>query len=232
MINRKKLCMGMICVLCLTGSVCGCQKQSGQASNENKMDSSAEAKISDSTSAEDDSNEYKKQAKKYYNIDINEARKMRDEYEKTHKNKKKIKLDQEKEMEEALAAYRRERDTMTYEEGDYIVSGVPNEGEYGLDFSEEYTDFDTKEMEEAYGTADDYVKNVLKLDTEAECCVDPRILHIYKDKDKGVAKGYENSNIYLAEYCDSDNTWKYIIMVRDGQGKPWRVIHHGTSYKK
>lgn len=232
MINRKKLFTGILCVLCLTGSICGCQKQSEQASKENAMESSVEEKISDSTSVENNSNEYKKHVQKYYNLDINEARKMRDEYEKTHKDKKKIALDQNREMEEALAAYRRERDAMTYEEGDVLMTGAPNEGEYGLDFSEEYTDFDTKEMEEAYGTASDYVKNVLKIDTDVECCVDPRILHIYKDKDKGVAKGYENSNIYLAEYCDSDHIWKYIIMVRDGQGKPWRVVHHGISYKK
>lgn len=230
MIKRNNFLKSMLLVLCLTATVCGCQKKSDQVSGESA--GASETKISDSTSEGNDSNGYKKQAQKFYNIDINEARKMREEYEKTHKDKKKIKLSQDREMEEALAAYRRERDGMTYEEGNYIVSGAPNEGEYGLDFSEEYTDFDTKEIEEAYETAKNYVQKTLKIDTDVECCVDPRILHIYKDKDKGVAKGYDNSNIYLAEYCDSDNTWKYIIMVREGQGKPWKVIHHGTSYKK
>jgi hypothetical protein len=60
-------------------------------------------------------------------------------------------------------------------------------------------------------------------------CVDPRIWEIYSANDKGVANGYEPENIYVTEYCDN-GAWQYLILVREGKGSEWKVIHHGSSY--
>ena len=60
-------------------------------------------------------------------------------------------------------------------------------------------------------------------------CVDPRIWEIYEAEDKGVAEGYETENIFVCEYCDN-GSWKYLILVREGKGSAWEVIHNGSSY--
>jgi hypothetical protein len=62
-------------------------------------------------------------------------------------------------------------------------------------------------------------------------CIDPRINAIYDDEDKGVATGYENENILLKEY-ETNNKYRYIILVRESTSAPWEVIHEGTSYKQ
>ena len=63
-------------------------------------------------------------------------------------------------------------------------------------------------------------------------CIDPRILNIYEDEDKGVAAGYDNNNIFVCEYCNEDGVWQYLILVREGKGSEWNVIHNGSSYKE
>ena len=56
---------------------------------------------------------------------------------------------------------------------------------------------------------------------------------IYDDEDKGVAKGYENENIYIEEFeTEKDDVYSYLIAVRDSKDSPWKVIHHGNSYKE
>ena len=86
---------------------------------------------------------------------------------------------------------------------------------------------------EAIDTANSYVENTLGITVKTRnttyMCVDPRIWEIYSAEDKGVASGYEPENIYLREYCDN-GTWQYLILVRDGKGSAWEVIHHGSSY--
>ena len=63
-------------------------------------------------------------------------------------------------------------------------------------------------------------------------CPDPRVLAIYDDEDKGVAAGYDSSNIFVCEYCNGDGVWQYLILVRDGKSGAWSVIHDGSSYKE
>ena len=56
------------------------------------------------------------------------------------------------------------------------------------------------------------------------------MIAIYEDEDKGVASGYDADNIFLCEFNDNGN-WQYLILVREGKGSEWEVLHHGSSYK-
>ncbi|CBZ02500.1 hypothetical protein EXN25_01250 [Clostridium botulinum] len=84
-----------------------------------------------------------------------------------------------------------------------------------------------------------YIENELKIparpvyEHNTSECMDPRMNAIYDDKDKGVASGYDNENIYIEEYeTEKDDVYSYLILVRDSKDSPWKVIHHGNSYKK
>lgn len=142
------------------------------------------------------------------------------------------------ELEEELKKYRQEREEMIQEANGLVEGGSPDEDKYSFDMSGLfYTgQFDTREMTEAYAVARIYVTEELEVKPETKMitymCVDPRILAIYDDEDKGVAKGYENNNIFVCEYRDGEGTWQYLILVRDDKGKLWKVIHNGSSYKE
>lgn len=84
-----------------------------------------------------------------------------------------------------------------------------------------------------------YIENELKIPARpvyqhnVSQCLDPRINEIYDDEDKGVANGYDNENIYIEEYeTEKEDVYSYIFLVRDSKESPWKVIHHGNSYKK
>lgn len=137
------------------------------------------------------------------------------------------------ELEKEMAAYRAERENGESSLGNYTLAQLPSEEnyKYGIGSSDSYTDrFDARELNEAFGVADDYVKGTLKLESEAWACIDPRITSIYEDEDKGVADGYDADNIFLCEYNDH-GTWQYLILVREGRGSDWKVLYHGRSYK-
>ena len=139
------------------------------------------------------------------------------------------------ELEEELAKYRQEREDNIQEVGGLVEGGSPDESNYTFDMSGiGLGQFDTREMTEGFAAARIYVTGTLgiKPSTKMEVymCVDPRVLAIYEDEDKGVAAGYDNSNIFVCEYCDESNVWQYLILVRDGKGSAWKVIHHGSSY--
>ena len=36
----------------------------------------------------------------------------------------------------------------------------------------------------------------------------------------------------VCEYCNEDGVWQYLILVREGKGSEWNVIHNGSSYKE
>lgn len=147
-------------------------------------------------------------------------------------------IDDDRELEETLAAYRKERETMVATKmGNGLKGyGAPNPEDYGIDDNgtKYLLEFDSRETAKAYETSENYVKETLGVKTEtkvvAYMCVDPRIYKIYEDEDKGVAKGYDNDDIFITEYYDGEN-WQYLILVRDSKGEPWNVIHHGSSYK-
>ena len=142
----------------------------------------------------------------------------------------------DEELEEKLASYRQAREEKEpIDLGNGVtMSGNVNEAEYGIFFDASILrSFDTGELMEAIDTANSYVENTLGISVETRdttyMCVDPRIWAIYSAEDKGVANGYEAENIYLREYRDN-GMWRYLILVRDGKGSAWKVIHHGSSY--
>lgn len=136
-------------------------------------------------------------------------------------------------LEKELAAYRAEREKGESSLGNFTLGKLPSEEnyKYGIGGSDSYTArFDARELNEAYKAADAYVEETLKLESEAWECIDPRMIAIYEDEDKGVANGYDADNIFLCEYNDN-GTWQYLIMVREGKGSDWKALYHGSSYK-
>lgn len=146
---------------------------------------------------------------------------------------------EDEELEKSLEEYREERETMTNVSLRNGASGygAPNLEDYNITTSvlDFILDFDAREINEAYEAAKEYVEETLSIKKETKIsvypCVDPRIIEIYSDEDKGVANGYSADNIFVCEYCD-EGIWKYLILVREAKGEPWSVIHHGSSYKE
>ncbi len=142
------------------------------------------------------------------------------------------------ELEEELKKYRQEREDEIQESNGLVEGGSPDEDHYSFDLSKSYytSQFDTREMTQAYAAARIYVTESLGIKPitkmTAYMCIDPRILNIYDDEDKGVAAGYDNNNIFVCEYCREDGVWQYLILVRESRESKWNVIHNGTRYKK
>lgn len=140
--------------------------------------------------------------------------------------------------QEELKNYRQEREDAIIEVNGLVEGGSPDENNYSFDMSGlDYAGrFDTKEMAQAYAAAKIYVTDILGIKPNTKMttymCIDPKMLAIYEDEDKGVAAGYDNNNIFLCEYCNEDGVWQYLILVRDSKDSPWNVIHNGNSYKK
>lgn len=145
-------------------------------------------------------------------------------------------VSEDDELEEKLAAFRRDRDDSVIDLGNGVtMGGSKNPEDYGfsIDMSA-VKNFDTRELTEGYAAGKSYVENTLGFVPETRntvySCADPRIWAIYDAEDKGVANGYDPENIFICEYCDH-GTWQYLILVRAGKGSPWEVIHHGSSYR-
>ena len=142
------------------------------------------------------------------------------------------------ELEEELKKYRQEREDEIQESNGLVEGGSPDEEKYSFDLSKSYytSQFDTREVTEAYAAARIYVTDSLGIKPITKMvtymCIDPRILNIYDAEDKGVAAGYDNNNIFVCEYCKEEGVWQYLILVREGRGSEWNVIHNGTSYKE
>ena len=142
------------------------------------------------------------------------------------------------ELEEELKQYRQEREDTIQESNGLLEIGSPDESNYSFDLSKSYyiSQFDTREITEAYAAARIYVTDSLGIEPATKMvtymCIDPRIWNIYEDEDKGVAAGYDNNNIFVCEYCNEDGVWQYLILVREGKGSEWSVIHNGSSYKE
>lgn len=173
------------------------------------------------------------------NTQNNAEESMQDETENSFQSSDSSSSDQtDIELEEQLARYRQEREDTIQEANGLVEGGSPNESSYTFDLSgTSYSgQFDTRETTEGYAAARIYVTDTLGIKPGTKqvvyMCVDPRILAIYDDEDKGVAAGYDNSNIFVCEYCGEDNVWKYLILVRDGKGSQWEVIYNGSSYKE
>ena len=141
-------------------------------------------------------------------------------------------------LEEELNQYRREREELIRETNGLVEGGTPDEGKYSFDLSHTFyeSQFDTKELTEAYAVARVYVADTLGIEPGTKMvtymCIDPRMLAIYDDEDKGVAAGYDNSDIFVCEYSDADGVWQYLILVREGKGSAWNVIYNGKHYRE
>lgn len=140
-------------------------------------------------------------------------------------------------LETELDRYRQDREDTIKEENGLVEGGSPD-GDYSFDLSgtNYAAQFDTRELTEAYAAARIYVTDTLgytpKTKMAVYMCIDPRMLEIYEDTDKGVAAGYDNSDIFVCEYCSENNGWQYLVLVRDGKGSSWNVIYNGSSYKE
>ena len=167
------------------------------------------------------------------NIEDGQESQMNIEDEQTEESSQSQFTETTDDIEEELAAYRTEREKGISSLGNYTMVQLPNDENYNYDVgdSSSYTfRFDSKELNEAFKAADVYVKSTLNLESDVWACIDPRMIAIYEDEDKGVANGYDSDNIFLCEYNDNGN-WQYLILVREGKGSDWEVLHHGSSYK-
>ncbi|MHB9944364.1 hypothetical protein CF095_03000 [Clostridium botulinum] len=145
------------------------------------------------------------------------------------------------EIDKDLARRRKKRKEGAKEtaEGSFAVgepcSVVPGQSKNMPDRSKETYE----QFEQLSRVSRNYIENELKIPAKpvyqhnTSECMDPRMNAIYDDKDKGVASGYDNENIYIEEYeTEKDDVYSYLILVRDSKDSPWKVIHHGNSYKK
>lgn len=105
--------------------------------------------------------------------------------------------------------------------------------------SENRPEFDKEEYKIIFNIVYDYLAEKFDIDRDDEIalaridnatCIDPRINKIYDEDDKGVANGYKNENIYVHEYEDTNNSYKYLVMVKEKD--MWKIIHDGESYLK
>ena len=167
------------------------------------------------------------------NIEDEQESQTNIEDEQIEENRQSQSVETTDDIEKELAAYRAEREKGTSSLGNYTMVQLPNEENYNYNVGDgsNYTSrFDSRELNEAFKVADDYIKGTLNLNGDVWACIDPRMTAIYEDEDKGVANGYDADNIFLCEYNDNGN-WQYLILVREKKGSDWKVLHHGSSYK-
>lgn len=207
---RAKFIMMGLCIVMLTS---GCGNQGTTIVGEDQEDNKVgvfEAGDSETKPEENGQEEFKE----------NE---IRDQQEETEN------------LDEILLRYREERQNSNQTMSDGTVLVVePSQIEYDIDFSGyEYMNslFDTREKTEAFDAALNYLKATYGIE-KVNSCVDPRIYELYGSEDKGVANGYEDSNIFVAEYCNSGGEWNYLILVREGKGSEWKVVGDGKDYKE
>lgn len=223
--KNKKLFTTMVVFVMVTG-LAGCAKESG-----NEPD----APIQIESSAIEDERESKE------DTDVSDTQKQGESQVQTpipENDEGSVDEQTDTQLDEELKNYRQEREDMIQEANGLVEGGSPDEDNYSFDMSGSFytSRFDTRETTEAYAAARIYVTDTLGLKPSTKMvtymCIDPRILAIYDDEDKGVAAGYDSSNIFVCEYCNGDGVWQYLILVRDGKGGAWSVLHDGSSYKE
>lgn len=230
--NNKKISAVFLCMMIMGLTACG----SGEGSSLGIAFSQAEPITIETETVEQSSSDIQGQKEmKTQETQISSVDEQQEEAEQEVLDSEAGIADDE-ELERNLAAYREAReDAKPISLGNGVtMGGSVNPEEYGISFdASPVGNFDTRELMAAIDTANSYVENTLEISVETrnttEMCVDPRMWAIYEAEDKGVADGYDSENIYLREYCDN-GTWQYIILVREGKGSAWEVIHHGSSY--
>ncbi len=148
---------------------------------------------------------------------------------------------QDSELNKTLAEMRTYRkENVTVENGSATTFAMNDSQITGQ--TENRPDFSSEPKELTYARIEvmhNYVENVVDVQEregygwDIAQCIDPRMNAIYDDEEKGVADGYANENIYVAEYeTVKDNVYSYFIMVRENQNSEWKVIYDGLSYKE
>ena len=139
---------------------------------------------------------------------------------------------QQEQLDMMLAQFRLEKKMRELERG--VVSVSPEDFTRFPGQSQnipKFSSYDSRAMSKAWI---DYVENKyngFKTHYFSRQCVDPRMNAIYDDADKGVAKGYQNEDIYIVEYeTVEEDVYSYLILVRE-KDNSWKVIHEGLSYK-
>lgn len=166
---------------------------------------------------------------------IFETNKKENEHTKEKENEVQSHQKETETLDESLLRYREEREKSNEKMPDGTVMVVePNEDDYDIDFSGyEYMSslFDTREKTEAFEAALKYLKDTYGIE-KVYWCIDPRVYELYGNEEKGVADGYEDDNIFVAEYAGVDGEWNYLILVREGKGSEWKVVRDGKDYKE
>ena len=149
-------------------------------------------------------------------------------------NDNKTSSPQQEQLDMMLAQFRLEKKMRELETGTVIVS--PEDFTRFPGQSQNIPNFDDLSYVDFLARAEawvDYVRNKYNgfNPVISRQCVDPRMNAIYDDVDKGVAKGYQNEDIYIVEYETVDeDVYSYLILVRE-KDNSWKVIHEGLSYK-
>lgn len=164
-----------------------------------------------------------------------EINKKEDEHTGDKENEAKNPQKETETLDESLLRYREEREKSNEKMPDGTTMVVePNEDEFDIDFSGyEYMSslFDTREKTEAFEAALTYLKAAYGIE-QVYWCIDPEMYEIYGNEEKGVADGYEDDNIFLAEYEGLNGEWNYLTLVREGKGSEWKVAGDGKDYKE
>lgn len=141
---------------------------------------------------------------------------------------------QDSELDKALAEARRAAKEGIKVENGATVVGMPSDSSIP-GYIETQPEFSTEELERIFGTIFSYLEKKginTRLNGTIHGCYDPRMNKLYEDDDKGVAKDYENKDIFIAEYeTKEEGIYQYLIVVRDQSGS-WKVLHDGASYKE
>lgn len=141
----------------------------------------------------------------------------------------------ERDLDEALAAFREE-----FKQSSRMLHGLKmgiipdtdsNYPEIDMGKIQECRpDLDDREQMDAFAAVEEYLQDKYGHEVYYQMCFDPRMYDIYGSDDKGVADGYDDGDIFLAEYEEDDGSWMYLTLVRDGKGSDWKVVGDGKDY--
>ncbi|MGL4656479.1 MAG: hypothetical protein ACRCWM_11485 [Sarcina sp.] len=143
----------------------------------------------------------------------------------------------ESELDKTLAAHRKFRQENKSEKNGSSTmlsmspASIPN-------YPKNVPSFEDENLEDMYQVAIDYLveeKGFTKdendyIKEDFAQCIDPRIMELYDNEDKGLLSGYNNENIFVIEY-EIEGKYEFLFLVRESKGEKWYVKHEGTSYK-
>lgn len=146
----------------------------------------------------------------------------------------------DKEVETALFHIRATRkhwvsNANNKEKSSILTTGTSNYSSFGgYGFSVNHKAFT---LNETYDLIFNYLRNKKKIPEnkiygyDISNCIDPKMIALYDREDKGVANGYENDNLFIAEYETSEEgVYNYLILVCNDSESEWKIIYDGLDY--